>query len=72
VEVRGDYANTRVLRHWDALNFMPRDGGGWALEDVHRDIYALLVDGEVDVELHPALFDRITRELSDMIRQSDD
>jgi hypothetical protein len=49
----------------DALNFMPREGGGWALEEVHRDIYDLIADGELDVELSPALFDRIVQEFID-------
>lgn len=50
----------------DALNFMPREGGGWALEEIHRDIYDLNVDGEPDVDLHPALFARVTEELADV------
>lgn len=45
---------------WDnALDFMPRDGDGWALDDAHTDIYDLLTDGELDVELHPALFQAV-------------
>jgi len=50
----------------DALNFMPRDGDHWALEDAHRDIYDLLVDGELDVELNEALFQRVVEEFIDI------
>jgi len=50
----------------DALNFMPRDGDHWALEDAHRGIYDLLADGELDVELNEALFQRVVDEFIDI------
>jgi hypothetical protein len=50
----------------DALNFMPRDGANWALEDAHTDIYDLLTGGDLDVELGPNLFQQVVDDFADI------
>jgi hypothetical protein len=42
----------------DAINFMPYDGGDWALPDVNRSIHDLLFD-DFQLELHEDLFNDV-------------
>jgi HEPN/RES N-terminal domain 1/RES domain len=48
----------------DALEFMPRDGGDWALPDAHRDIWDLL--DEFDIDMHPDLREDVIQAFEDV------
>jgi hypothetical protein len=55
-----------IALDWDdATNFMPYEGDGWALPGVNREIYDLLGDGELELDVHPALFDDIVQAFID-------
>jgi hypothetical protein len=43
----------------DAVNFMPYDGGDWALPNANREIYDLLGDGDLEIDVEPELFEDI-------------
>jgi hypothetical protein len=49
----------------DAVNFMPSDGGDWALPDVNHDIYDLLGDGDLEIEVEEELFSDIVEAFAD-------
>lgn len=55
-----------IAEDWDdAQNFMPYEGDGWALPEANRHIYELLADGELEVDVHPDLFDDIMEAFGD-------
>ena len=49
----------------DAIEFMPYDGGDWALPQSNRTIHDLLADGELGIEVDQRLFDDIVEAFRD-------
>jgi hypothetical protein len=61
----GAVAEAIALNWDDAQNFMPYDGGDWALPDANTDIYELLGDGDLEIDVPPELFDDIVEAFGD-------
>jgi hypothetical protein len=61
------FADAIAVDWRDAIDEMPYDGGDWALPEVNRDIRDLLTDGDLDVEVHPELFEDIAQAFSDRV-----
>jgi hypothetical protein len=61
----GAVAEAIALNWDDAQNFMPYEGDGWALPDANRDIYDLLGDGDLEIDVPPELFDDIAQAFAD-------
>jgi hypothetical protein len=49
----------------DAENFMPYDGGDWAFPDANLQIYDLLADGHLGIDVHEGLFEDIVEAFQD-------
>jgi hypothetical protein len=65
--VLGAFAAAIRVEWRDAIDEMPYEGDGWALPDANRTIYDLLGDGDLEVDVHPDLFDDIVRAFADRV-----